>query len=261
MGWGFGLVSEMQSVTNPLGGAPDVEAPLSRAEVDARMARMEANMEAQFAALKTELAGGSAAPTATALIRSAVASLTEAPANFHQGVVFGLTTDNPNDVELHRWAPAGFVFSIIIVLMQSAVAVGLFVGTVQPSCDTSDQCTQGAFCRVESGRCYFCGKQVPLAMETMGDCTLSGTRGRTIEDAACTTYNNPGDPNFAGINSTGIATVCADPSKYETTSDVYDGNWMSRDTLLSWCDAWCEIALFRFKVSVFQRLTDSHPNF
>lgn len=195
---------------------------------------------AMLGELRAEL-GGPAAP-AEAAIRTVVAQLTEAPTNWHQGVLYGLVTRDPQDVELRQWAPLGYAVSWIIVFMQSAVAVGLFMGTMTPTCATNDHCISGMYCRVDWPHCDFCGNRVPLAMEIEGVCAFSGEDSSlgllTVEDATCTTLNNPMDPNFAGFNSTGIAAVCDDPRLSTNMATVE----MS-ENILPWCDVWCEIGV------------------
>ena len=154
--------------------------------------------------------------------------------------MFGLVTDDPADAELCRWAPLGYAMSCVMVLMQCAVAVGVCTGTTSGGVREHEQCVAGTFCRVGIDRCTFCGSScaIPLPLETEGTCNTDGSsylsgnlKGYwTLKDVACTTRNQPNDPNFAGVNSTGIATVCADPSLKQWGKANIDSH-------LSWCDA------------------------
>lgn len=241
-------MSAEERTENPLeanSGEPaglDIEAALktgtlTEAQAIVQQEKMRQEMQAEIDELKARLSGLTA-PLETA-IRSVVARLTESPSNWHQGVVLGFVTDAPTDAQLRQWAPLGYLVSCVIVFMQSAVAVGICIGTIQPACANSDQCDPGMFCMIERARCNFCGDRVPLALETEGSCISGGSdaygREITVKDPACTTRNLPTDPNFAGFNSTGVVAVCADPSLSYDPDKLMVG-----ENVLSWCDAWCE---------------------
>ena len=57
-----------------------------------------------------------------------------------------------------RRAPLLYAGSLAMVLLQSATAVGVMIGTIAPSCATSDQCGAGMYCQVGvNDRCWYCG--------------------------------------------------------------------------------------------------------
>ena len=213
----------------------DIEAGLKDGSITAeegvvlmqeRMKKLEAKIVERVEA-RLGGGGGQTAPPAEVAIRAVVARLTEAPSNWHQGVVFGLVTNDVADAELRMWAPLGYAVGGIIVFMQSAVACGLITSTFGPSCASSDQCGAGTYCRADLSRCEFCGYGIPLGMQYInGTCTWDG----------CMTYNRPRDPNFAGFNVAGIRAVCADPSLSTVT-----GHQSLSGNILAWCDVWCEI--------------------
>ena len=97
-------------------------------------------------------------------MQSVVARLTETPTNFHQATVHFLATDAPEDAAMARKAPLLYAGSMAMVGLQSMTAMGVLVGTVLPSCATSDQCGAGAYCWVHRGRCDYCGGGVPLPL-------------------------------------------------------------------------------------------------
>eukprot|EP01045_Picozoa_sp_COSAG04_P010169 COSAG04_NODE_615_length_11914_cov_12.688447_10_plen_512_part_00 len=169
-------------------------------------------------------------------VRGVVAKFTEAPTNFHQATVFFLAAVAPEDEAMARRAPLLYAVSLAMVGLQSATAVGVFVGTMTPSCATSDQCGAlgpGRFC-MDVDRCRYCGAEVPLPLDTEGVCTFEGEF--TAADAACTTRNNAYDPNHVGFNLTRVAEVCTMP--YTGRVGV-DGAGLHLDfkntTVASWC--------------------------
>ena len=69
-----------------------------------------------------------------------------------------------------------------MVGLQSMAALGVFIGTSETACATSDQCgagTPGTYCMVgHTDRGGYCGDDVPLPLETEGACTFEPDRGR-----------------------------------------------------------------------------------
>jgi hypothetical protein len=131
-------------------------------------------------------------------VKSIFARLTEAPTNWHQCIVFFLTSTAHEDATMRPWLPAMFAASWLMVLVQCAAAMGVAIGVVLPSCMSSDQCPSGQYCQVGfSNRCGYCGSNVPLYMQ--------------IDKATGDTYNAIFDPGFIGFNKTLVAQVCADP--------------------------------------------------
>jgi hypothetical protein len=178
-------------------------------------------LRAEFAAtLETKL---EAAAPLSAAVRSAVAHLTEAPLNFHQATVMYAAEQSGSDGEAARGAlllrlAGSLVLSTLMVLMQCMVAVGVFAGTVEPSCATSDQCAQkGTYCTVGGiDRCTYCGEDTPLPQQT--------------DPATGGTLNRANAPDYAGFNLTLVAEVCAAPIDNDR-SPV-----MSTNTV-RWCEA------------------------
>ena len=120
---------------------------------------------------------------------------------------------------MRKRAPLMFLGGCFIVVLQSVVAVGLWIGTVVPSCASTSQCGESSWCDLElgrAGRCDYCGPDMflgriaqhhaPLGLETNGSCTLVD-EFTTIADSKCTTWNEPYDPNFHGYNTTAAAMV------------------------------------------------------
>jgi hypothetical protein len=215
----------------PSGGLADLEAAVASlldgneaesVETLERLLRAHGDeLRAEFAAtLETKL---EAAAPLSAAVRSAVAHLTEAPLNFHQATVMYAAEQSGSDGEAARGAlllrlAGSLVLSTLMVLMQCMVAVGVFAGTVEPSCATSDQCAQkGTYCTVGGiDRCTYCGEDTPLPQQT--------------DPATGGTLNRANAPDYAGFNLTLVAEVCAAPIDNDR-SPV-----MSTNTV-RWCEA------------------------
>ena len=137
-----------------------------------QMARMEQRAQAEMAQLEARLRaelGGQTGIAAT--VRGIVARLTETPTNFHQATVHFLATDAPEDEAMARRAPLLYAGSLAMVLLQSATAAGVWIGTMRASCVSSDQCDEGTFCSVGwRDRCSFCGDGGPVGH--IGNLTL-----------------------------------------------------------------------------------------
>eukprot|EP01045_Picozoa_sp_COSAG04_P004037 COSAG04_NODE_171_length_21611_cov_4.302808_11_plen_483_part_00 len=206
-----------------------------------QMELMRVEMQRLAAAqLDSVVEGGGVVSPLAATVRGVVARLTETPANFHQATVYFLAAGGED--ALSGRAPLLYVGSLAMVGLQSITAVGVFAGTIIPSCATSDQCSAGMFCLVGMiERCDFCGGSAPLPLATEGACTFETTiaGGKfTAADAACTSRNNAQDPNHVGFNLTLVAEVCTAPY-----SEGYglDGGGLQRTypniAVASWCEA------------------------
>eukprot|EP01051_Picozoa_sp_SAG22_P006936 SAG22_NODE_470_length_10142_cov_13.947227_10_plen_456_part_00 len=162
----------------------DIEAGLKDGTLTAEQAvvlmeqRTEEKMEAVRAEMRAEIAAAQlgVAETGTALVsavRGVVARLTETPTNFHQATVHFLATDALEDAAMARRAPLLYAGSLAMVLLQSVTALGVLVGTIMPSCATSDQCGAGTFCTVgfPGPRCNYCGIHGPVG-EDIANLTL-----------------------------------------------------------------------------------------
>ena len=196
--------------------------------------------------------------------------------------MFWLTSDDPEDAAMRRWAPLLYVMSLLLVWAQTATAVGVLWGVYSPSCQSSDQCFEGMFCSASfadfdddgelgadefgSSRCEFCGlndgmARGPLGPMTVGDnCTWTDCdsptwkhterrerrqgcgSGWTNEDPACETLNAPDDPNFVGFNATAVAMVCADPSLAWNADDV---GAMDGAWIPTNVHSWCEACVLQ----------------
>jgi hypothetical protein len=223
------------------GPAVDIEAALRGGLLtgDEAIVLMEKRMHEMEARLRAELGGGDAGLAAA--VHGIVARLTETPANFHQATTFFLATDSLEDEAMARRAPLLFVGSLAMVVLQSAAAVGVLIGTALPSCSTSDQCGAGYFCGVGwNNRCAYCGGDVPLPLETEGACTFELNLvggGWTAADATCNTRNNADDPNHVGFNRTLVTEVCTLP--YAHRAGVIGGGaemTLPATSVASWCE-------------------------
>lgn len=246
-------MAEAVSTANPAGAAAiaadttfaadidsvDVEAGLKAGTISVEegfglMQQQMAQQKKQIATMEQQLVGasGGASRSIDALVRKALGHRAEAPTNQHQVAVFCAASDDP---ELVGLLPRMLLWSFLLVLFQSMAAVGVFVGTFRPACQTSDQCFEGGFCNVDSGRCDYCsGEYGPLAMETEGTCVIGEKLQNflTTKSEDCATYNWPYDENFAGFNTTAVRLVCADPT------GPLNYRPYSSDHVRSWCDSW-----------------------
>lgn len=202
-------------------------------------AEMQEQMDAKIAAARLGAAEGGA--TLISAVRGVVARLTETPTNFHQATVHFLAADAPEDEAMARWAPLLYAGSLAMVFLQATATMGVLVGTIFPTCVTSDQCDAGTYCRVGMfDRCDYCGASTPLPLETEGACTfrLTPQGGEvTAADAACTTRNHALDPNYVGFNSTLVVEVCTLPYIERTGKDGtgYETTFPST-SVASWCE-------------------------
>jgi hypothetical protein len=134
-----------------------------------------------------------------AAVRSIVARLTETPTNFHQATVHFLATDAPQDAAMARRAPLLYAGSLVMVSLQSATALGVWVGTFAASCATSDQCDAGNYCaHVAGNRCVGCESDgfVLLSSEDISNLTL-------VAEACTMPYTERN-----GLTSTDVASFC-----------------------------------------------------
>lgn len=68
--------------------------------------------------------------------------------SWHQATLFYLVTNDPQDEPMRQWAPAMFASSVVMVAVQCATALAVCISTFLPSCQTSDQCSDGSYCQV-----------------------------------------------------------------------------------------------------------------
>jgi hypothetical protein len=216
----------VSEVVNPAGPAsPRADAGAIIADIEAARRDGTATveqamqlMEANIAELEERLVQGGT--PAEAAMRSLVARLTEAPTNLHQATVY-FAGREPEHEDAGK-AMVSFLAGLAIVGLQSAVAVGVVMGTVSPSCISSDQCAAGTFCAVGGAqRCWYCGENAPLPAQ------IDPATGGTLNDAYAT--------NFASYNLTGVAEVCADPSL--SVMQVSLGTHQDTADATSWCEA------------------------
>lgn len=200
----------------------DIEAALAAGTLTAEQAvvllqkQLRRDTDARFAGLRAR----------DGLVRSVVAHLTEAPTNWHQGLVY-LASDA--GTESTPWLPWMLLGAVLMVLTQSIAASGILVGTRHPGCLSSDHCAQsGTWCSLDYGRCEFCG-QAPLIVQ--------------IDDNGAL-LNRPGDmssgANNNEFNLTLVAEVCASPidrmgSNVKNGDGTYNMLYTAR-TVTSWCE-------------------------
>ena len=109
--------------------------------------------------------------------------------------------------------------SLSMVFGQCMVAMSAIVGTIEPSCESSDQCRRGGWCQVAQRRCRYCGGGGPLPFQ--------------VDLRTGASYNDIRDDAFAGYNETFAGILCSAPTEVRT---VY-GELFSADVVTSWCDA------------------------
>ena len=130
--------------------------------------------------------------------------LIAAPPNWHQALIFFLSSSAAEDGTMRRSAPLLFGAAALMVLAQTMVAVGVAVGTVEKSCTSNDQCIAGKWCMEssadgeaeEGARCSYCGSDLPLPLQ------IDDTGG---------VWNHNIDDNFVGYNSSYAEEICARP--------------------------------------------------
>eukprot|EP01043_Picozoa_sp_COSAG02_P060381 COSAG02_NODE_7878_length_2806_cov_7.132989_1_plen_486_part_00 len=214
---------------------------LQERQMELMRAEMQRLATAQLASA-VEAAEGAASPLDT--VQNIVARLTETRTNFHQATVYFLATDAPEVEAMARRAPLLYAGSLTMVFLQSATAAGVYFGTLQPSCATSNQCSAGYFCSVGwRDRCNYCGGHVPLPLETEGACSfelataVSDGSKFTAPDAACTTKNNAADPNHVGFNLSRVAEICTLPyTERVGVGGVGNVFTFPDTTVASWCE-------------------------
>ena len=147
--------------------AADIEAALEQGSMTAEGAigsvlKQMTQMEVQISRMQSA-DGRPSSGTLEGPVRSILASMAEAPPNFHQYVVFECAgAAHTNGVESAS-QPKGFQWKLLLafsmVLAQVAVLAGVKASTREPSCITSDQCETGWFCSIGGeNRCFVCGE-------------------------------------------------------------------------------------------------------
>ncbi len=138
-----------------------------------------------------------------------------------------------------------FAASVLLIATQYLTIFGVFQGVLNPSCASNRDCLTGQFCN-GIGRCFFCGVSAPVPRESNGTCEyqsngLGGTY--SIEDPACTTYNEPKDPNFERYDIPRVAHVCANPPRDDTdankivgTHPLLNEDKFGRTDTMAWCE-------------------------
>ena len=125
-----------------------------------------AQLKAEIKQLRIELGGSPLADDAAA-DDDETPLVQQTPTNFHQAAVFYLASDAPRDSAMAARAPLLFIGSLSMVVTQTLVALGVFAGTISPTCSSSSQCAAGTYCKVSSdsawsARClWVCGNGQP----------------------------------------------------------------------------------------------------
>ena len=194
--------------------------------LDGRFAEMETRMAEMGARTATP-----GQPSETA-IKSVVARLSETPTNWHQGTVYFLSSNAPEDATMKKYVPWMFLFSVIIVFAQCATAAGILTSIFWPACIFSDQCITGMYCEIGMrNRCRYCGNSAPLPMENAID----------AETGQAVTYNQAEDLEYAGFNLTAVADLCSSAAVGVNQEaklilmklDTFD---RSVESVIEWCD-------------------------
>jgi hypothetical protein len=115
---------------------PETMESLERLMV-AREAELVAKLEAKLEA---------GAPLSSA-VRSVVARLTQAP-NWHQATVMFAQQGDDSSRTVVGTAMWSLTISVLMVTMQSMVAMAVLTGTFSPACKIKDHCVKGRFCEV-----------------------------------------------------------------------------------------------------------------
>jgi Zn ribbon nucleic-acid-binding protein len=155
------------------------------------------------------------------LMKAVVNRLAGAPANWHQCMVYFMTTDAEADVQMRALAPAMLVGSYVIVIAQCATVVGIVAGTLFPACENNDFCANGEACNIDTKTCVRCGATQPLRMQ----------RSSTTSE----TFNWFRDPLFAGYNTTAYAELCDAPAASDGLNSLGTPLLWSKESVVSWC--------------------------
>eukprot|EP01046_Picozoa_sp_COSAG06_P014146 COSAG06_NODE_869_length_11861_cov_37.817463_3_plen_406_part_00 len=270
----------------------EVEKEVANPTYDARDDRDHVDSSSAMAALEAALAGlrdGScsereAAGALQRMVSSQVqeerpkgvpfvmAQLGSAPTNWHQAVVFYLTSKSDEDAEVRAKAPAMFAWGVIMILMQYVAAAGLTLGAAIPSCLDTHQCHRGMFCNIRpgaiNGRCLFCGEGAPLVRywRSTGENTGFGPDGMSVEMNFIETGHYPRTGllqrhhlplKFGGFNLSMAAERCTPPFDEDFYYDeegvdrtniphwigtpssqlMKTGSYMTKGAVQSWCDS------------------------
>lgn len=212
----------MLVVENPVGSSKPLDQSdglVSRAELQEQMAELEEKLRKRGEGFESVLQG-------------ALSRLDATPLNYHQAVVFFLSSTDKQDAKKRRKAPLLFIPSVLMVLIQCMTVSAAVVGTYLPSCLTNDMCGVGRFCCKECdrtyNRCNYCGFDSPIPMETLGD-------GRT--------RNHAPDENFAGFNLTAVSQACTPPFKAmgPTPQQADQPSTFPAQAVEAWCSACVKI--------------------
>lgn len=158
---------------------------------------------------------------ANPLMKAVVDRLAGAPTNWHQCMVYAMTTEAEADAELRAVGPVLVVGSCVIVGAQCATVVAIVAGTLFQSCANNDFCEQnGDFCNLDTLRCSRCGSAPPLRMQT-------NTVGET--------FNKFTDPRFVGYNTTAFAELCDDPVATVGLTSLGVDMKKSVPAVMAWC--------------------------
>eukprot|EP01051_Picozoa_sp_SAG22_P014420 SAG22_NODE_1748_length_3664_cov_10.806171_5_plen_294_part_00 len=182
-------------------------------------------------------------------VRSVVAHLTKAPSNWHQMTAFYLGSRDDADAVGRRWAPAMYVSSLLIVLLQIATVSAVLIGTMIQSCETNDHCTKpGIFCIRDmpgegNNRCEHCGFKSPFLHPQNADARTTIRGGRSNGgNGADSVRLHFGDncvqrvPYTCEFNRTLVHDVCTSPSaRMGTWEDTL--REVSASSVESWCAA------------------------
>jgi hypothetical protein len=161
----------MEDAPNPLASGKLMEEQMADflASLDAQKAAFIAQLEAQqlqptssrtkaddeqqaapAVDIEDPQSSGGGGSVAAALVRSHVASMNDAPSNFHQVAVEVCLDTNVDMPRKARYLVASFC----IVGLQLLALSGIIKGTEQPACLDSSDCQRGDFCRAAFGQDY-----------------------------------------------------------------------------------------------------------
>jgi hypothetical protein len=154
------------STDNPLGSTSDPGFTTSRSGIatgdyEARLSAQEERLAAQGEQIATLLQGATN-PAAV------MARLESAPTNWHQAMVYFLTSKAAEDTHMRRRVPLMYAGSLLMVTTQIIATYGLLVAMLVPACNSNSHCNDrtGFFCYESpvghSGNCKMCGQAAPL---------------------------------------------------------------------------------------------------
>jgi hypothetical protein len=233
----------MDSTDNPVMAARDSgddgDGDVESTPLLAKLAALEARVDQH----DEELRGGGKVAATDAAVRAAFSRLGQAPCNWHQAVIFFLSTRDERDAKMRQHAHTMVYAGLFMITFQFFAAGSVLFGALAQGCETNKECASmpGTFCGVGGTyRCGYCGHTGPFALDPVPcDWTKHETRGRN---------DDVPDHCWPAYNLTEVAEVCGNPidRTYRIGSNGQqqglDPQFHGRDVVaatfvISWCEA------------------------